>query len=56
MYVVKVSDFLEMEGVPEPHQVLRRKAASRMAAILFRHLRIPPVVGAGGHQTRLGSR
>mmetsp|Transcript_46082 Transcript_46082/g.109532 ORF Transcript_46082/g.109532 Transcript_46082/m.109532 type:complete len:588 (-) Transcript_46082:94-1857(-) len=25
MYVVKVSDFLEMEGVPEPHQVLRRK-------------------------------
>ena len=25
MYVVKVSDFLEMEGVPEPHQVLRQK-------------------------------
>ncbi|CAE7706212.1 warA [Symbiodinium sp. CCMP2592] len=25
MYVVKVSDFLAMEGVPEPHQVLRRK-------------------------------
>ena len=25
MYVVKVSDFLQMRGVPEPHHVLKRK-------------------------------
>ena len=25
MYVVKVSDFLDMEGAPEPHHVLRQK-------------------------------
>ena len=25
MYVVKVSDFLAMEGAPEPHHVLRQK-------------------------------
>lgn len=25
MYVVKVSDFLQMRGVPEPHHVLKQK-------------------------------
>jgi hypothetical protein len=25
MYVVKVSDFLQMEGAPEPHHVLKEK-------------------------------
>ena len=25
MYLVKVTDFLKMEGVPDPHHVLRQK-------------------------------